>query len=398
MKIKVRPEDFIVRERSRLALSASPDRYAVYALAKQGWDTFQLLDYLARRLRLDRGDLSVGGIKDRFGRTEQLLSIRFNPGLPETLRERNFSLQRRGFAPEPVTARASAGNRFTITIRDLDPRLEERCLQAVESVRAWGLPNYYDEQRFGSARHGKGFMGKEVFLGRRERALRLYFTPSRHDERRIRALKSLVSERWGRWKECLEPAFGDYRRVLEYLAAHPRAFTRALGLLDRRYLVFVLNAYQSYLYNQILSCRLQELAAREGLALLERAWLWGSFLFYERLSEELASRLAKIELPVPGWDSRIPDPEIRRLTEGVLQREGLRLEDLKVRQISGVTVHGVQRAMIVLPAELQVSSVGPDELYPGRRRLTLDFSLPRGSYATLVVKRLQAVPLRAPER
>jgi tRNA pseudouridine13 synthase len=394
MKIKVKPEDFVVREQSELTLSGRRDRYAVYALTKRSWDTFDLLDYLSRRLRLARQDISVGGIKDRFGHTEQLVSVRAAGGLPARLQEGNFSLELRGYAPEPVTARAVAGNRFTITVRDIDPRLEAGCLAAVEAVRVWGLPNYFDEQRFGSARHGRGFMGKELYLGHRERALRLYFTPSRHDDRRTRELKSRVIERWGRWTECLEPAFGDYRRVLEYLAGHHGAFTRALGLLDRRYLVFVLNAYQSYLYNQILSGYLQRLAEQQGLTLLERAWLWGSFLFYERLPEDLSERLRGVQLPVPGYDSLLPDPEIRAITEGVLQLEGLALADLKVRQLSRLQVHGVERGMIVVPEDLQVSDLGADELYPGRRRLTLDFSLPRGSYATLIVKRLQAVPLR----
>jgi tRNA pseudouridine13 synthase len=398
MKIKVLPEDFIVREQSELTLSARRGRYAVYALSKRGWDTFDLLGYLAKRLRLAPRDLSVGGIKDRFGHTEQLLSVRAAGPLPPLLEERGFRLELRGYAGKPVTARVVAGNRFTITVRDIDPRLEERCLAAAEAVRLWGLPNYYDEQRFGSARHGRGFMGKELFLGHRERALRLYFTPSGHDDRRTRSLKSCLIERWGRWAECLDLAFGDYRRVLEYLSEHRGAFTRALGLLDRRYLLFVLNAYQSFLYNEILAGYLKRLAEAEGLILLARAWRWGSFLFYERLPEELAGRLREVELPVPGYDSEIPDPELRAIAEEVLEREGIVLSDLKARQLSRIEVHGVQRRMIVLPGDLQVSGVGPDELYPGRRRLTLEFSLPRGSYATLVVKRLQAVPLAASPR
>jgi tRNA pseudouridine13 synthase len=395
MKIKVRPEDFVVREQSELSLSAGRDRYAVYALSKQSWDTFDLLGYLARRLRLARRDISVGGLKDRFGHTEQLLSVRAAGSLPPLLEEHGFRLELRGYSPQPITARAVAGNRFTITVRDIDPRLEERCLEAASSAHLWGLPNYYDEQRFGSARHGKGFMGKELFLGHRERALRLYFTPSGHDDRRTRALKSCLIEHWGRWAECLDLAFGDYRRVLEYLSEHRGAFTRALGLLDRRYLLFVLNAYQSFLYNEILSGYLRRLAKREGLTLLERAWRWGSFLFYERLPEELAGRLREVELPVPGYDSEIPDPEVLEITGQVLEHEGIVLSDLRVRQLSRIEVHGVRRRMIVVPEALQLSGLGPDELYPGRRKLTLDFSLPRGSYATLVVKRLQAVPLSA---
>ena len=31
---------------------------------------------------------------------------------------------------------------------------------------------------------------------------------------------------------------------------------------------------------------------------------------------------------------------------------------------------------------------GDDELYPGRHKMTLNFDLPRGAYATILVKRL----------
>jgi tRNA pseudouridine13 synthase len=42
---------------------------------------------------------------------------------------------------------------------------------------------------------------------------------------------------------------------------------------------------------------------------------------------------------------------------------------------------------VCLPEGLR-SEAGPDDLHPGRQRLVLDFDLPRGSYATLIVKRI----------
>jgi tRNA pseudouridine13 synthase len=72
----------------------------------------------------------------------------------------------------------------------------------------------------------------------------------------------------------------------------------------------------------------------------------------------------------------------------VLEKEGIRLPDLRVRQMSGISVAGVERGAVVVPADLEVSAPAQDELYPGRTRITLSFFLPRGSYATLVIKRL----------
>ena len=36
-------------------------------------------------------------------------------------------------------------------------------------------------------------------------------------------------------------------------------------------------------------------------------------------------------------------------------------------------------------------TVAPDEIYPGRQKLRLGFELPKGAYATLVVKRVTEV-------
>ena len=396
MKIKVQPEDFVVREESRFTPSLRPDRYRVYRLEKRHWGTFDLVGHLARRLRVAPRDISCGGLKDRHGRTEQLVSVRADGRPLPGLRESGFSLEPLGFSAEPVTARDVRGNRFTIVLRDLQPAAVEPCLAACEELRRQGLPNYYDEQRFGSARHGRGFMGKEVFLGRREKALRLYFQPAAQDDPRTRALKARVIDHWGRWQECLEPAFGgafgEYRRILEYLNGHRVAYNRALGLIDRKLLMFILNAYQSWLFNELLAGTLRRLQARAAGAfrLLERPYSQGTFLFPERLPEELFALLRGLELQVPGYDSERPAlAEAGEALREVLEREELDLPDLKARQLRGIDVRGALRRPLVLPEDLSAGKVGADELYPGRRRLTLELFLPRGSYATLLLKRLE---------
>ncbi len=73
-----------------------------------------------------------------------------------------------------------------------------------------------------------------------------------------------------------------------------------------------------------------------------------------------------------------------------LHREGITLADLRVRQLPRMEVHGVTRAALALPERLEVLEETGDDLYPGRSKLKFAFFLPRGCYATLVIKRLQA--------
>jgi tRNA pseudouridine13 synthase len=388
VKLKATPADFIVQEQSSLVLSERPSGFAVFRLSKTSWDTFDLIDLLARRLGVATADISVGGMKDRHGSTEQMISVRGLRGRPQTLRDRNFSLEFAGWSDSSVTARDISGNSFIVTLRDLTEDEAERITVNGEQAARDGFANYYDSQRFGSARHGAGFMGKEIFLGRREAALRLYFTPSKHDDQKTRKLKRCVTENWGAWGKCAGMGFGEYGRILAYLAANRRAYHQALAMIDRRFLVFVLNAYQSFLFNEVLARWLHEISAERGFSLCSLRSPFGVYEFHQSLPPGLRKELAGTLLPVPGHDTLLTDERIRRIVGEVLDMEGIRLADLRVRQMHRIRVGGVERAAIVVPEGLAISRPEEDDLYPGRKKSTLRFFLPRGSYATLLIKRL----------
>ncbi len=389
MKVKATPADFIVREESSLTLGTRPGPYAVFRLSKTSWDTFDLVDLISRRLGVRREDVSVGGIKDRHGRTEQLISVAGLPGVPQrSLAEGSFSLRFEGWSERPVSARDVRGNTFEITLRDLTPQEASRAQASASDVARDGIPNYYDEQRFGSARHGAGFMGKEIFLGRRERALRLWFTPSKHDDQKTRRMKRCVLENWARWDRCAGMGFGDYGRVLAYLAKHRQAYHQALALLDRRFIVLVLNAYQSFLFNELLAAWLARTAAAQAFAVKPLRYSRGTWQMYGPLPDAARELLRGARLPVPGHDTVPADPLVRGILDAVLAAEGIGLSDLRVRQMRGISVGGADRAAVVFPEGLEASEPAEDELSGGRRKIVLRFFLPRGAYATVLVKRL----------
>ena len=156
----------------------------------------------------------------------------------------------------------------------------------------------------------------------------------------------------------------------------------------RRLLLLAVNAYQSFLFNSILARWTAGLAERRGFEVRELAYGHGRFVFPASLPDGLPQELAGTLLPVPGYDSSLPDPSVRRIVEEVLAEENVRLADLRVRQMRRLSAHGVQRAAFVRPEDLAVSAALEDELYPGKLKISVSFFLPRGSYATLVVKRM----------
>ena len=74
----------------------------------------------------------------------------------------------------------------------------------------------------------------------------------------------------------------------------------------------------------------------------------------------------------------------------MLAEEGLQLSEMKIKGIREMFFSRGERAALCLPRNLS-HQWAEDELRRGRDRLTLSFALPRGSYATLLVKALQTV-------
>ena len=74
IKIKVKPEDFIVEEIADISLTQTGD-FCVYLLKKRGWNTVDVLKNLSRKLRLPSSDFSYGGKKDKYALTSQYITI-----------------------------------------------------------------------------------------------------------------------------------------------------------------------------------------------------------------------------------------------------------------------------------------------------------------------------------
>ena len=105
------------------------------------------------------------------------------------------------------------------------------------------------------------------------------------------------------------------------------------------------------------------------------------------IDPEQAAALSAWEIPLPAARTPLPDGPARELALAVLAPMGLAWEDLKVRHLKDVFLSKGSRPALVFPTDMTHRHAA-DELYPGRRKLNVTFELPRGAYATLLVKRL----------
>jgi tRNA pseudouridine13 synthase len=386
MKLKQHPDDFHVEEITTVAAGAAGD-YALYRLEKRGWSTPDALAALRRRWKLSPRRLSYGGLKDRHAWTVQYLTIFHGPR--RDLHHHDVAVQYLGQVAAPYTSRDIAANRFRLTVRDLAaegrPEVEARLAQAA----AQGVPNYFDDQRFGSvAGPGGEFIGRLLVRGRFEDAVRLALVePYEYDRAPQKEEKRTLAEHWGDWARCKEllPR-GHARSLVDYLRVHPGDFRGAVARLRPELRGLYLSAYQSHLWNRMLAHWLRRHCRPEQLR--DVALRLGSVPFHHDLEAERFSQLAALQLPLPSARLKVEASDPRaEVVQAVLDEEGLALRDLQVRGVRELFFSRGERAALAVPAGL-TWNLGDDELHPHRLRLTLSFDLPRGCYATLIVKNL----------
>lgn len=387
MKIKQSPDDFQVQELTEV-VPHGEGNHAFYKLEKTNWSTPDAITAIRRRWRLKLGDISFGGLKDRHARTVQYLSILRGPR--RGLRQGNLTLTYLGQIREPYTSTDIRANRFRVVLRDLKPTEISGIKRAIEEIRMTGVPNYFDDQRFGSVVKGGEFVARLLVLGRFEDALKLAMAaPCEHDRALQKHEKAVLRQYWGNWQTCLAKlSSGPAAALVKYLLSHPNDFRGGVARLHPELRGLYLSAYQSYLWNKMLALWMQQ-HCRSNQLLTVRLRL-GEVPMHRRLEEAQFRALAALVLPLPSARLKLaPDNPLAPLVHEVLAREELELHQLRVRGIRTLFFSKGERPALCLPRDLQ-SQTATDERHGGRQKVVLDFELQRGCYATLVVKRVTA--------
>jgi tRNA pseudouridine13 synthase len=148
--IKDEPEDFEVEEIPAYEPSGSGEHLYLW-IEKRGLGAEYFARQVARRLGIGPAEVGTAGLKDRHAVTRQWVSVPASaePQLGQLEGDgiRLLRVSRHGNKLKPGHLR---GNRFRILIRDVEAGAEARVEPVLDHIRRDGLPNYYGPQRFGT--------------------------------------------------------------------------------------------------------------------------------------------------------------------------------------------------------------------------------------------------------
>ncbi len=367
-EIKTIPEDFIVEEIPKEKVSKSRE-HIIFWVEKRNMDTHEVIRLLSKKLRISRKRFGYAGTKDKFAVAKQRFSI-WDPdmNIEEKLKKLSFKyLKLYGFERgDRLNLGDLKGNKFTITIRNIalgEEEIKKKLEKTFEEMKK-GIPNYFGVQRFGGIRPITHLVGIEMLKGNFEEAVKIYVAKpfdSEHSE--VKKIREYLWKNWGDRKAYLTALkkfpkrFRYERSMLDYLYKRPRDFVGALRRIPKKVRKLFINAVQAWIFNRAL----QRIVEKHGI-----------------------SKIRDIKIPLVGYDTVLKG-EIGRIVENVMKEIGISQKDFILRGMPEMKASGGERNAMIRVKDMELKEIFNDEFNKNKNAIKISFSLPSGSYATVVL-------------
>lgn len=388
-------------------------KYLIMELSKRNWDTHHLVREMSRILRVSQDRFGWAGTKDRRAFTKQKISI-WDMSEEEVARIKlkDVAITPAGHSNKKISLGDLWGNRFKITVRDIIHPEDETLLRvsAITGELKNGAPNFFGSQRFGENRPVTHRVGEAILWGDLKEAALIYIAKPFPDEtEEIQKARKFVLDT-GDLKTGLKiyPIRLQFERaMMNHLIAHPGDYAGAFRALSPNLQKMFLHAYQSYIFNIILSRRIAA-----GMS-INQAYDGDVVCFKNEAGMPDTSRLQRVTddnleginnlikrgrafvtAPLVGYDTRFSEGRQGEIEREVIRDLNIDTEGFKVPDMPEISSKGLRRE-IVLPVKPGFS-VMEDEINAGRTKVVLEFTLQKGGYATIVLReymKAQAAPL-----
>ncbi len=339
-KIKQKPEDFVVIEKSKVQLQEK-GKYTIYLLRKENLTTQKAVQLIADSLRINQKDIGYAGTKDRHAVTEQIISIKnVSKENIDKIKISRIQIKFLGYCEEPISLGDLEGNEFEITVRNLEPDAEIRKVSQI--------PNYYDEQRFSR---------KNIEIG-----------------------KLILKKDYKRAAEVIHDSDAEHSETIKlHLQKNKNDFVGALKIIPKKTRMLYIHSVQSLMFNKTVA----EMIKNKSKQYNTLKYSEGKLVFPKETQER-----KDMKVPLAGFDFEDAEmkPEIRKAISKTMEKENIKPGDFIIKGFPEMTCETTEREMFATVKKLKIEKMEDDELNLGKKKIKIKFELPKGSYATIAVK------------
>ena len=390
-RIKLRDQDFIVDEQP-LYEPKGEGEHLYLRVQKTGMTHTELVEVLKRHFGVPEEAIGAAGMKDRVAMTSQTVSVHLpgkggDPGKAAgALEHDQVNVVWADWHVNKLRRGHLAGNRFSIRIRDLDPLQAPAVWSAIRELESRGVPNHYGTQRFGYRRNTHR-LGSLLIQEKWEELCQeilgtqgSWFPAHQRGKREAfdRGDLDAAARGWGRRDIAERKIAGALSR-----GASPK---EAIRTVSRHMRSFWVSALHSSIFNDLLEQRLAAgtIDTCEPGDVLFRHETRKSFLV-EDASPELRQEVKEFKVSPAG---PIIGPGMPQAAGDVLKRERSAFQAVGMNEgtldDSEFDFQGTRRPYRIKLGHAELDS-GFDDHGPYIR---VAFDLPRGSYATVVLREI----------
>ncbi|MFX0155474.1 MAG: tRNA pseudouridine(13) synthase TruD [Candidatus Hodarchaeota archaeon] len=384
------------------------DRYTRFNLIKVNRDTFEALRQISKALKINYDKIKYSGLKDKHSISVQKISIKgdYIANLKK-LNLKDIFIRNIQPAKKSVKLGSHWGNNFTVIIRNVEnnKNLKIRLLKLTNFLSKYGFPNYFGLQRFGSYRPNSHIVGRYILEGNFKKAFEEFVSTTYTTE----SNESKTVRREFRINRDYEKAYVNFpknlkyeRNMIHYLIENPKDYEGSINTLPIDLKKLLISSFQSYLFNKMLSLRV-----KKGFPLFKP--IKGDVInilddyngnltyvkyiyrgFYEKfLKKALNLNRAVIIMPIIGNTTDLElFPLVKSLFKEIITLERINKNILFNNLNTELDMKGSIRAITAKPTALKILEFTDDDLNPGKKKVKFDFSLQKGSYATMLIREL----------
>lgn len=383
-RIKEHLDDFRVEELP-LYEACGEGTHIYFRVAKRGIPTPVAVDRIAKHMGVKPGDVGFAGMKDARAVTSQVMSIEHaDPDKLTGYRDQHMQVVWTSRHTNKLRTGHLAGNRFVIRIRGAGEANLEDAERVLDVLKTRGVANYFGPQRFGD-RGDTHLLGEAMVRDDLDEFMAIFLgRPCDDDSPECKAARDAFDT--GYFNRALDRWPWNYTNERRSLAVYKKKQRPgpAMSAIDKRMKRLYVSAFQSTLFNEVLTRRLDSMDRVFVGDLACKTDTGGVFTVEDVAAEQ--TRADEFEISptgmIPGYRSCLAEGEPGQIERDVLAAHDIELEQFK--RIGPLKVKGTRRA---LRFRLDDCGVSPGQDDHGEY-LELKFAAKSGCYATVVLREI----------